>query len=188
MDYVEVLENWCVRRGVPLPVYREEEGRTYVSFLGKEYNATPAGSVGEQCAAQEAYESSGVFGKVIQSGFVPLPRRDKEFLVDLANAPPGCLTAAVSEAPMNVQVTAFTPYKFQLVYPTDRDEQPYSYTIYETVHHGEEAYWARVEWYIQMRLKTWVKDETTIYIYSSYLGGERIRAPLEAAGLSVVLL
>lgn len=188
MDYVEVLENWCVSRGFALPVYREEGGRTYVSFFGKEYNATPVGSIGEQCAAQEAYESSGVFGKVIQSGFVPLPRRDKEFLVDLAFGPPGCLNAAVYDAPMNVQVTAFKPYKCRLSYPNNTEQQPYNYTIYETVHPGEEAYWERVEWYIQMRLKTWVNDETTIYIYSSYRGAEKIRAPIEAAGLDVVIV
>lgn len=188
MNYVEVLANWCVRRGVALPTYREVGEMTYVSFLGKDYAASPKGRIGMQCAAQEAYESSGVFGKVTQSGFVPLPRHDQEYLVDLAHGAPGCLLAALNKAPMNVQVTAFAPYADTTAYPPDNYSTPYSYTVYETVHPGDEAFWARVDWYIQMRLPTWMRDGTTVYIYSDILGGDYLRVGLEAFGVSVVLL
>lgn len=188
MDYVEVLANWCLRRGVPLPSYKEGGNRVCVSFFNEEYSATPTGPVGMQCAAQEAYEHSGVFGKVVQVGFVPLARRDKEFLVDLAHGAPGCLLAAVREAPMDVQVSAFAPFNYTVEHPTHTDQQPYSYTIYETIHPGEETYWARIHWYLQMRIPTWVRDGTTVYIYSSIKGGNYLRETLETVGVSVVVL
>lgn len=188
MDYVQVLTNWCVRRGVPLPSYKEIDKHTYVTFLEKTYSVHLSGDIGMQCAAQEAYEGSGVFGKVTQVGFVPIVRRDKEFLVDLAFGAPGCLLAAVREAPIDVQVTAFAPYGYTVNHPTHTDEQPYNYTVYTTVHPGDDAYWARVDWYIQMRSATWQRDDTTIYIYSSGVHGDQLRANLEAYGISVVLM
>lgn len=188
MDYVEVLASWCVRRGVPLPVYQEVGNKIQVTFLGKDYTATPKGSVGMHCAAQEAYEGSGVFGKVMQCGFVPLVRRDKEFLVDLANGAPGCLLAAVREAPVDVQVSAFAPYAYAIDHPSHTMDQPYNYTVYTTVHPGAEAYSARIHWYLQMRIPTWGRDGTTVYIYSSIQGGNYLCQTLEAAGISVVLM
>jgi len=188
MDYVEALANWCVRRGVALPVYKEVGDRTQVTFFGKDYSDTPKGRIGMHCAAQEAYEGSGVFGKVTQCGFVPLVRRDKEYLVDLAHGAPGCLLAAVRDAPVDVQVTAFAPYAYVIDHPVHTVDQPYNYTVYDTIHPGEEAYWTRVEWYIQMRLQTWLKDKTTVYICSSYLSGEHIRSLLEPAGISLVFM
>lgn len=188
MDYVEVLANWCVRRGVTLPVYTEVGNKTQVSFLGKDYSATPRGRIGMHCAAQEAYEGSGVFGKVVQCGFVPLVRRDKEFIVDLAHGAPGCLLAAVREAPIDVQVTAFASYAYIIDHPNHTVDQPYNYTIYDTVHPGEEAFWARVDWYIQMRIPTWERDNTTVYVYSNVQCGDAIRGALEASGINVVLM
>lgn len=188
MDYVEVLANWCVRRGVAVPTYEEVGALTYVKFLGKHYSASPLGRLGMQCAAQEAYEHSGMFGKVIQTGFVPFPRRDREFLVDLAHGRPGCLLGALNEAPMNVQVTAFAPYGDTTSYPQDNVDTPYSYTIYSTVHPGDEAFWARVDWYIQMRIPTWLNNGTTIYVYSDMLGGDYLRGALEGVGIPVVLM
>jgi len=188
MDYVDVLANWCVCRGIALPVYKEVGDKTQVSFLGKEYTATPKGRIGMQCAAQEAYENSGVFGKVQQFGFVPLVRSDKEILVDLAYGAPGCLLAAVRSASIDVQVTAFAPYNDATIHPTHTLHEPYNYTVYPTIHPGDEAYWKRVDWYIGMRLPTWQKNETTVYVYSSYLCGEYFRTVLESAGVSVVLV
>jgi hypothetical protein len=187
MDYVDALAVWCVRQGVALPTYKEEQGCVKVTFLQKEYSSTPSGPMGAQCAAQEAYEKSGVFGKVFQSGFVPYVRSDKEFIVDLLHAPPHAAIDAVRAAPLNVQVTMFAPYNDRTTYPCSHEFTGASYTIYHTLHFGEEAFWSRLEWYLTTRYQTWVKNGTEVTIYSNVPYGDLIKKCLESQGVHVVL-
>jgi hypothetical protein len=183
MDYVEALATWCVRRGLDLPTYRDAPGLTVCSFFGKDYQVLIRGRQGQQDAAQEAYEKSGIFGKIIQSGFVPVVRRDKEIIVDLLHGPPSAATDALLAISPNVQVSMFAPFNDTTTIPDTEG----SYTIYSTVHPGEEAFWARLEWYVQLRLPTWQRYDTEVHIYTSVRYGEYVKELLELAGVRVVL-
>jgi len=182
MDYVEVLAAWCVRHGVALPTYEHVDGTRCV-FLGGEYSVENSGRQGLQDAAQEAYEGSGVFGKVVQVGFVPAVRRDHEVIVDLAHGSPGALNDALLTSPASVQVSVFAPYNNTVEYPRNN----YSYTIYDTVHPGDEAFWARIEWYLQARTPMWQRHDTLVHIYTSVPYGNHIKNLLNAAGVRVAL-
>ena len=184
MDYVQVLAAWCVRHGVALPTYVRQEGDMRCTFLGKEYNV--GGVPGRQAfqdAAQEAYESSGVFGKVVQIGFVPAVRRDHEVLVDLEHGSPGALLDALQASPKDVQVSMFAPYNNIVEFPSNE----YSCTIYCTVHPGDEAFWARIEWYLHARTPMWQRYDTLVHVYTDVPYGEHIKSLLNAAGVRVAL-
>lgn len=184
MDYVEVLAAWCVRHGVALPTYEQVgRGGTRCVFLGKEYDVEIGGRQGWQDAAQEAYEGSGVFGKVVQVGFVPCVRRDHEVIVDLAHGSPGALNDALLASPASVQVSVFAPYNNTVEYPTS----DYNYTIYSTVHPGDEAFWARIEWYLQARTPMWQRHDTLVHVYTSVPYGNHIKSLLNDAGVRVAL-
>ena len=182
MDYVQVLAAWCVRHGVALPTYVQDDGTRCV-FLGKVYGVEIGGRQGMQDAAQEAYESSGVFGKVVQVGFVPAVRRDLEVLVDLEHGSPGDLLDALRASPKDVQVSVFVPYNNIVEFPSNE----HSYTIYSTVHPGDEAFWARIEWYLQARTPMWQRHDTLVRVYTSFPYGEHIKSLLNAAGVRVAL-
>jgi hypothetical protein len=187
MDYVEVLAAWCVRHGVALPTYEQVEGTRCV-FLGKEYDVEIGGRQGMQDAAQDAYEGSGVFGKVVQVGFVPNVRRDQEVIVDLAHGPPGALNDALLASPASVQVSVFAPYNNTVAYPhTVPPTSDYNYTIYSTVHPGDEAFWARIEWYLQARTPVWQRYDTLVHVYTSVPYGNYIKSLLNDAGVRVAL-
>lgn len=182
MDYVQVLAAWCVRHGVALPTYKQTD-HTRCTFLGKEYGVGGVGRQGMQDAAQEAYESSGVFGKVVQVGFVPSVRRDHEILVDLEHGSPGALLDALQASPKDVQVSVFAPYNNIVEFPSNE----YSHTIYGTVHPGDEAFWARIEWYLQARTPMWQRYDTLVHVYTDVPYGDHIKSLLNAAGVRVAL-
>ena len=185
MDYVEVLANWCVRRGVSIPTYTFSVQGTTCLFMNKEYTVKIRGRQGAQDAAQEAYEHSGVFGKVTQSGFVPEVRRDREVIIDTEYGSPGALVDALRSSPPNVQVSVFTTYNSTFEFPKSPG---YSYTTYTTIHPGDEAYVARIEWYIQTRLPVWRRYDTEVHVYSNTPMGEHIKNTLDLADVRVVLM
>lgn len=182
MDYVEVLAAWCVRHGVALPTYEQVEG-TRCMFLDKEYCVGIGGRQGLQDAAQEAYEGSGVFGKIVQVGFVPAVRRDHEVIVDLAHGSPSALVDALRASPASVQVSVFSPYNNIVEFPNNE----YNYTVYSTVHPGDEAFWARIEWYLQARTPVWQRHDTLVHVYTSVPYGNHIKSLLNDAGVCVAL-
>lgn len=187
MDYVEALAHWCVCHGVHLPTYRVVGTMTVCTFQGKEYHATPTNRLGEQCAAQEAYETSGVFGAVYQAGFVPRVRRDKEVLVDLAHAFHGVQNKVLSDAQPNVQLSFFAPFNDTTSFPPLPEHSDYGYTVYTTVHPTDDAFDARISWYIHLRAPAWRKHNTTVHVYSGGASAHAIKQMIEHEEVECIL-
>jgi hypothetical protein len=185
MNYVEVLSMWCMRHGVTTPSYEQTYKCTECTFCNKTYTVDTMGRNGLQEAAHKAYVYSGTFGNIRQVGFAPAVYVLDEVIMDIGRFYPDTLTLAIRDATTKypeAPISILAPYNHTQLDTLDPTISC-NYTVYSTVDTTEEALWVRIEWYIVSRMKTWVKYDTQVHIYSNEEYGGKIKEFLEVHGI-----
>lgn len=149
-----------MRHGVPLPEL-VQDNQTVVRFCGREYLGD-GGPDAAKDAACSAYTLSGVFGKVVQRGFLVTPVLTQTVIVDFSKVPKGTLEK-VLEAYPKTHVAVFVGPE-ALASLNIPDAPPY--TLYHTVHPGESCIFARIEWYINTHGCMWRDQGTCVHVFS----------------------
>ena len=168
MDYLKALNVWCMRRGVAAPKLQLlPDGVAEITFNGEVYDGLgDTEGAARQAAAAHAYCESGVFGRVVQYGFIPAAGGTTEVIVDAAHASPNAVANACAHGG---HVAVFCAFNDNTEFPQG------TFTVYHTEQATDEAYAARLQWYIESRSKTWNENGTRVIIYSNCPWGDALR-------------